>query len=119
MTMLTPDPEAVPYQAFEPVPLWDYTGLPHTDDICRQLIDNAVLGLILVRGGDPRDPGATISVLVSLIAEAEDRLPDAVADARDRGYRWWRVAERLATSVSIARHRYADYARWRRLNPQP
>lgn len=109
--MLTPDPGAIPHQDLEPAPLWDYTGLPYTDHVCRQLVDNAVTGLILVRGGDPRDPGATISILVSLIADADARLPDAVADARHQGYTWKRIAERLGSTVSAARHRFAGYTR--------
>jgi transposase-like protein len=52
------------------------------------------------------DPGPTISVLVSLVYEAESRLDDAVADARDHGYSWDQIADRLGTSVTTARRRY-------------
>ncbi len=71
----------------------------------------------LLRGAHNRDPGAIISVLVSLIADADGRLPDAVADARDRHYTWDRVAERLGTTTPAARRRYADHHAWR--SPQP
>jgi hypothetical protein len=80
----------------------------------RAILDHALTCLVLVRGGDPRDPGAAISTLVTLIAEAEARLPDAVVDARVRGYTWNRIAERLGCTISAARHRFADHARCRR-----
>lgn len=64
-----------------------------------------------VRGGNPHDPGAVISTLVSLIADADDRLPDAVACAHARGQTWNRVAERLGATISAARHRFAGYVR--------
>ena len=97
-------------------PAWwpDHTSIPNCDAACRAILDRALTCLILARGGALDDPGATISTLVSFIADADGRLPDAVADARDRGYIWDCIAERLGTSIPAARHRYADYARWRR-----
>ena len=89
----------------------DRTLIPSTDAACRAILDHALACLILVRGGDPHDPGAVISTLVSLIADADDRLPDAVADARHHGYTWNRVAERLGSTISAARHRFAGYVR--------
>ena len=81
------------------------------DAACRTVLDHAVTCLVLVRGGAPHDPGAHISTLVSLIADAHARLPDAVADARHQGYTWNRIAERLGSTVSAARHRFAGYTR--------
>jgi len=69
----------------------DHTVIPGTDAVSRAILDRAVACLILVRGGDPHDPGAVISTLVSLIADADDRLPDAVAGARAHGYTWNRL----------------------------
>lgn len=92
----------------------DHTLIPFADLASRAILDQALTCLVLVRGGDPRDPGAAISTLVTLIAEAEARLPDAVVDARVRGYTWNRIAERLSCTVSAARHRFADHARCRR-----
>jgi hypothetical protein len=89
----------------------DHTLIPGTDATCRAILDHALACLILVRGGEPRDPGAVISSLVSLIADAGDRLPDAVATARAHGYTWNRVAERLGTTIPAARHRFASHAR--------
>ena len=99
----------------DPTPWWpDHTLIPSTDAACRAILDHALTCLILVRGGDPRDPGAAISTLVTLIAGADALLPDAVADARHRGYTWNRIAERLGSTIPAARRRYADYARCRR-----
>ena len=89
----------------------DRTLIPSTDPACRAVLDRALTCLILIRGGAPHDPGARVSTLVSLIAEADARLPDAVADARHQGYTWHRIAERLGTTVPAARHRFASYAR--------
>ena len=96
-------------------PAWwpDHTLIPFADLASRAILDHALACLVLVRGGDLRDPGATISTLVTLIAEAEARLPDAVVDARVRGYTWNRIAERLGSTTSAARHRFADHARCR------
>ncbi len=97
--------------------LWpDHTLIPFGDAASRAILDHAVACLVLVRGGDRYDPGATISTLVTLMVDAETRLADLVADARDRGYTWNRVAERLGSTILAARHRYAAYARWRRLH---
>jgi hypothetical protein len=97
-------------------PAWwpDHTLIPFADLASRAILDHALTCLVVVRGGDLRDPGAAISTLVTLIAEAEARLPDAVVDARVRGYTWNRIAERLGSTISTARHRFADYARCRR-----
>jgi hypothetical protein len=54
-----------------------------------------------------------LSFLASLIAEAQARLPDAVADARDRDYTWPEIAGRLAVGASTVRRRYGGYTRWR------
>lgn len=59
------------------------------------------------------DAGATISVLVSLGAEADSRIHDAVAHARDQGYTWDQIASRLATSTSTARRPCGAYCAWR------
>jgi len=95
----------------------DYTAIPFGDLASRTILEVAVLDLTLYRGGQYGDPGATISVLVSLDAEAQAWLIEAVADARDFGYSWDRIAERLGSTVSAARHRYAAYAAGRRNHP--
>jgi hypothetical protein len=96
-------------------PRRDRTTRPCTDAGTVTVTDQAVTALVVLRA--PAwlgDPGPTISVLVSLVAEADSRLFDAVADAADAGYSWDQVADRLDTSVATARRRYAAYTRWRR-----
>jgi hypothetical protein len=60
------------------------------------------------------DAGATVSDLVSLAGVADGLLWDAVSDARDQGYTWDEISDRLATSVTTARRRYGAYTTWRR-----
>ena len=91
----------------------DRTAMPSTDCITTALIDGAVAKLIGRRNGCPDDAGARVSCLVSLAGEADDRLQDAVADARAQCYSWDDIAQRLATSTTTARRRFAAYARMR------
>ncbi|MGH2669157.1 MAG: hypothetical protein ACRDH5_08605 [bacterium] len=105
----------------EPAGPWAFTDprhdrsiIPYTDDDTVALIDDAVESLVLLRSPmHLGDAAATISALVSLAAEADSRIPDAVADARDQGHSWDTIADRLATTVATARRRYAAYTRWR------
>jgi hypothetical protein len=98
--------------AFEEPPL-NRTAIPYTDNDTAELIDRAVKDLTIFRASSPGDAGAVVSVLVSQAGEAEGLLFDAVADARDHGYTWNEIADRLATSVTTARRRYAGYTNWR------
>jgi hypothetical protein len=86
---------------------------PHIDEETLALVEEAVESLVCLRGSGPGDAGAALSALASLIAEAQARLPDAVADARERDYTWVEIATRLATTASTARRRYREYTRWR------
>ena len=97
----------------------DRTEFPFTDRACQVVLEDAVLILASDRGGCYGDPGASISVLVSLVAEAQAWLVELVADARDFGYTWDSIADRLSCSASTARHRYAAHAIWRRDHPLP
>src|ERR1700737_4152636 len=99
--------------AFED-PRVNRTAIPCTDNDTAELIERAVKDLTIFRGSGPGDAGAVVAVLVSLAGEAEGLLWDAVADARDHRYTWDEIADRLATSVTTARRRYAGYANWRR-----
>ncbi|MDA8288544.1 MAG: hypothetical protein M0014_08850 [Actinomycetota bacterium] len=91
-----------------------FTAIPYTDTNSAGLIDEAVRSLVVLRAGSGRDPGAALSVLVSLAAEVQARVPDAVWLARARhGYSWGQVAERLGIATESARRRYSDYVRAR------
>jgi hypothetical protein len=50
---------------------------------------------------------------VSLAAEAQGQLPEAISYARGQGDSWAEVASRLAVTASTARRRYGGYACWR------
>ncbi len=62
----------------------DFTAIPYTDTNSAGLIDGVGRALVILRGGSAHDPVATLSVIVSLAAESEVRIPDAVWRARVR-----------------------------------
>ncbi len=78
------------------------------------MVEEAVESLVCLRGSGLGDAGAALAALASLVAEAQARLPDAVADARDQDFTWAEIATRLATTAGTVRRRYGAYARWRR-----
>ena len=90
----------------------DRAAHPHLDDETLALVEDAIGSLVCLRGSVRGDAGATLSCLASLIAEAQSRLPDTVADARDEAYTWAEIATRLATTASTVRRRYGGYTRW-------
>jgi hypothetical protein len=113
--MLFRHAQLVPHHHLDDGSWWpDHTTIPFTDAASDAILDHAVACMVLLRGGDLQDPGSTISALVTFIADAQARLPDLVADARDRGYTWSRIALHLGSTTPAARHRYTDYVRLRR-----
>jgi hypothetical protein len=70
---------------------------PATGEDTERVIDDAIETLGTLRSLPwLGDAGATLHLLTSLIAEAQHRLPRAVADARDQDYSWaqtrvWRI----------------------------
>jgi hypothetical protein len=99
-------------------PRRDRTAIPYTDSDTHALISQAAYLLTICRAPMSfGDAGAAVSVLVSLAVEAHDGLHDAVADARDQGYTWHEIADRLNTSTTTARRRYSAYTNWRRTQP--
>ena len=83
---------------------------PDNDADSAEILDEAVSALVLLRA--PMwlgDAAVTTSVLVTLASEAEGRLHDAVAAARDQDHNWEEIARSLGTSVSTARRRYGDH----------
>lgn len=98
-------------------PRRDGSSLPHTGADTAALIDAAVDALVFMRSPMHLGDGAvTASALVSLIAEAETQLADAVADARDQDYSWPEIGSRLGTTAAAARHRYGAHARARKVH---
>jgi hypothetical protein len=91
----------------------DRSLLAYTDTFSAQLLGEALEQLAAIRSPfGPADPGAVLTALVSLCAEAGARLDDAVA--RAAGYGWSAIAERLAAvNARAARRRYGAYCRWR------
>jgi hypothetical protein len=88
---------------------------PYNDADSAEVLEEAVNTLVLLRA--PMwlgDAALSTSVLVTLAGEAEGRLRDAVAVARDQGYSWEEIARSLGTGVSTARRRYGDHGqdRW-------
>lgn len=93
----------------------DRSSIPYTDADSARILDEALERLAAIRSPfGVADPGAVLSALVSLGAEADGRLDDAVADARAAGYDWSTIADRLAgVNARAVRRRYGAYCRWR------
>jgi hypothetical protein len=60
-----------------------------------------------------------VHFLASLIAEAQHRLPLAVADARDQDYSWAQIADLLGVTRASAWQRYAGRTRHHRTPLDP
>jgi hypothetical protein len=106
--------QLVPHHHLDDDSWWpNHTTIPFSDAASDAIIDHAVACMVLLRGGDLQDPGSAISALVTFIADAQARLPDLVADARDRGHTWSHIARHLGGTIPAARHRYAEYVRLR------
>jgi hypothetical protein len=107
--------QLIPHHLLDDDSWWpNHTSIPFSDAASSAILDHAIACMVLLRGGDLQEPGSTISALVTFIVDAQSRLPDLVADARDRGYTWSRIAEHLGSTIPAARHHYADYVRLRR-----
>jgi hypothetical protein len=59
------------------------------------------------RGKWPGDPIAAITLIASLIDQAERMLPEFVLEARDYGATWHEIATALAASPEQAELRYS------------
>jgi hypothetical protein len=72
------------------------------------VLDAAIDSLGKLRGlGVNGDAATTLHLLASLIAEAQQRLPRAVADARDEDCSWAEIADLLGVTRASAWQRYA------------
>lgn len=101
-----------------PYPYLDRTAIAYTDSASGALLDDITAVLVDLRGGSPQDPGARLSVLASILAEADSRIPDTVWCARAHHYSWEQIAERIGITTSAARRRYSRYATQRSELPE-
>ena len=83
---------------------------PATGDDAEAVLDDALVTLGSQRRLSPGDAGVTLHLLTSLTAQAERRLPRAVADARDQDYSWAQIADLLGTTRASAWQRFATPA---------
>ena len=82
------------------------TNEPRSGDDTYDLIDDALYQLAERRKAWLGDPLAAITLLASLIDQAERMLPEHALIARDHGATWHQIATALATSPEQAELRY-------------
>jgi hypothetical protein len=80
---------------------------PIVDDDSAAVLDEAVYSLTMLRSPmEEGDAGARLHALASLIAQAETSITGAVTAARDQGYSWPDIANRLGLTTTTARRRH-------------
>jgi hypothetical protein len=88
----------------------DDNSEPYLADDTAAVIDEAIDSLVTLRAGSAGDAGAQLCAIASLTAELESRVPEAVLEARDRGYTWNEIAARLGRrSAPATRRRFSLY----------
>jgi len=80
---------------------------PRSGDDTYDLIDGALYALAERRGAWLGDDLTAITLIASLIDQAERFLPELVTNARLNGRTWDQIAQALATSPEEARLRFA------------
>ncbi len=101
-------------------PRRDHYLAPATGEDSERILEDAIATLGTLRGLEwLGDAGATLHLLASLIAEAEHRLPRAVADARDQDYSWAQIADLLGVTRASAWQHYAGRTAHRRTPLDP
>jgi hypothetical protein len=81
--------------------------VPHLDDQSAAIVAEAVDALARLR--TPYwlgDSAVRLHALLSLIRQAEQLLPQAVADGRDQGLTWKEIGQLLNTSPAAVARRY-------------
>jgi len=81
---------------------------PRSGDDTYDLIDDALFKLAERRGAWLGDDLTAITLIASLIDQAERFLPDLVTSARLNGRTWDQIARALATSPEQAQLHYGD-----------
>jgi hypothetical protein len=82
---------------------------PATGDDSLQVLDEAIDRLARLR--TPYwlgDSGVRLHALTSLIAQAQQLLPQAIHDARDQDLTWTQIGELLGTTAATAARRYRN-----------
>ena len=82
---------------------------PATGDDAEAVLSDALVSLGTQRQLWPGDAGVSLHLLTSFTAQAERRLPHAVADARDQGS-WAEIADLLGVTRASAWQRFATRA---------
>jgi hypothetical protein len=98
-------------------PAGDRTTQPYRDDDVMQLIEELIDTVIICRAGSTGDAGAQLSVITSLTAELDARIPETIFEARNQDYTWAQIAARLDMAESTIRHRYSHYVACRKEMP--
>jgi len=80
---------------------------PHSGNDTWDLVENALRELAARRGRWPGDPLTAITLLASLIDQAERMIPELAADARKNRASWADIATALGTSPEQAELRYS------------
>jgi len=82
---------------------------PRVDDDSLEVLNDAIDTLAALRTTYwLGDSSVRLHALVSLIAQTENLLHDAVHDARDQQFTWHQIGQLLNTSPATAAHRYRN-----------
>jgi hypothetical protein len=82
---------------------------PATSDDSLSVLSQAIDSLAQLRTAYwLGDSAVHLHALASLIAQAEQLLPQAVHDARDQELTWAQIGELLGTTAATAAHRYRN-----------
>jgi hypothetical protein len=83
---------------------------PRVDDLSALILDEAIEALAKVRTHAwLGDSAVHLHALASLIAQAQQTLPDAIADARDQDYTWTEISQLLNLTPTTTRRRYRNH----------
>ena len=82
---------------------------PATGDDSQQVLSDAIDQLARLRTAYwLGDSAVRLHALTSLIAQAEQLLPQAIHDARDQELTWTQIGELLGTTAATAARRYRN-----------
>jgi hypothetical protein len=83
---------------------------PRTDDLSKIILTEAIEALARARTyAWLGDSAVHLHILTSLIAQAQQMLPEAIADARDQELTWTQISQLLNLSPTTTRRRYRSH----------